>query len=224
MIACAACWATSCCCSMAWVCLSCRFCISSKNILFSWCSTTFIRASLKLGRVSSLSSKPSRIASPLAKATCMGPSSRCSGRSTRCSCSSWMAASACSSEPILMKAQPTPLTACEPMTNTSTTSPNSSKHSCKCFWVTSRGSRPTKSFTPPLSRSIMGLRSPGLLRDLSLRRPAWRRLADLLGTALLFRVHRLRDLTPVPGGRPGDSLPSRGRPPRLSEWLLLACR
>mmetsp|Transcript_76958 Transcript_76958/g.152395 ORF Transcript_76958/g.152395 Transcript_76958/m.152395 type:complete len:202 (-) Transcript_76958:162-767(-) len=135
---------------------------------------------------------PSRTASPLANATCIGPDSRCSGMRTRCSCRSAMAASDCSTVPIRTKAHPTPLCACEAITKTSKTSPNSSKHSVSICLVTSRGSRPTKSFTPPFSRSIRGRRSAGLVIDLDL-------LQSQLGERRPRRTGRNR-LWPPPRG------------------------
>mmetsp|Transcript_72523 Transcript_72523/g.172927 ORF Transcript_72523/g.172927 Transcript_72523/m.172927 type:complete len:237 (+) Transcript_72523:753-1463(+) len=151
-----ACW-----CCMIWVWTSCCCCIASKKLFFSLCSSTFCRASRKLGKISSFSLSPNLTASPLAKATCMGPISLCSGMSTRCSCRSSIAFSASSSLPIRTKAHPTPLAACEAMTKTSRTSPNSSKHSLSCSCETSRGSLPMKSFTPPFSFSIQGRLSTG---------------------------------------------------------------
>mmetsp|Transcript_18018 Transcript_18018/g.47590 ORF Transcript_18018/g.47590 Transcript_18018/m.47590 type:complete len:208 (-) Transcript_18018:2-625(-) len=191
-----ACW---CCMTCCWN--SCCFVMLSKKAFFSLCSTTFCRASLKLGRISSFSSMPSLMASPFANATCIGPSSRCSGIRMRCSWSSSMALSACSRVPILTNAQPTPLCACEAMMNTSRTSPHSSKHSVICLFVTSRGRRPTNSFTPPFSRSTQGRlsfapppRSPRSPRSLLERPP--RRLGDLRGLRL-----RLRRLGPAEGLR-----------------------
>mmetsp|Transcript_16052 Transcript_16052/g.36825 ORF Transcript_16052/g.36825 Transcript_16052/m.36825 type:complete len:231 (+) Transcript_16052:693-1385(+) len=154
MICC--CCTMACWCSMICLCTSCCCCIVSKNTFFSLCSSTFCRASRKLGRISSFSFRPSRIASPFAKATCMGPSSRISGMSTHCSCNASIDFSASSSLSILTNAQPTPLWACDAITKTSNTSPNSSKHSRNCCCVTSLGNRPTKSLTPPFSFSIQG--------------------------------------------------------------------
>merc|ERR1719469_19556 len=79
----------------------------------------------------------------------------------------------------LMKAQPTLLWALESMTKTSSTSPNSSKHSLNTFCVASLGNRPTKSLTPPFSRSIKGRLSGPSRPPLGDLAPPRRRLGDL---------------------------------------------
>mmetsp|Transcript_44886 Transcript_44886/g.142955 ORF Transcript_44886/g.142955 Transcript_44886/m.142955 type:complete len:213 (+) Transcript_44886:1185-1823(+) len=127
-----------------------------------------------------------------------------------------MACSDCSSVPMRTKAHPTPLCACEAITNTSNTSPNSSKHSWSICLVTSRGKRPTNSFTPPFSRSMRGRLSAGLDSDFR-----WRQLGDLWRPRRAGR--RLRErLEPQCEGLRDQRQPAplaMGAPPREGERL-----